>query len=132
MDDIAVFRFVYRPRDFLPPRFKGGDDVELFAVVITGGDGAAIDEDGGAVEPQLRHQRAGHILVAADDGDERVVTHRLHKGFDGVGDDVARDQRVTHPLRPHRDTVADADGVENEADAVGFLHAAFDFAGEVV
>ena len=132
MDDVAVFGFVYRPRDLLSPRLKGRDDVKLFAIVIPGGDGAAIDEDGGAVQSQLRHQRAGHILVAADDGDERVVTHRLHEGFDGIGDDVARDQRVTHSLRPHRDAVADADGVENEADAVGFLHAAFDFAGEVV
>ncbi len=98
----------------------------------TGADRAAVDHDRRAVEPAHRHQAAGHVLVAAGERDERVVPLGAHDGFDRVGDQVARLERVAHALGAHRDAVADADGVEPHADQAGRLHAFLHLVGEVV
>ena len=48
--------------------------------------------------------------------DVGVVPLGAHHGFDRVGDQVARLQRIAHAVGAHRDAVADADGVEAHAD----------------
>ena len=60
----------------------------------------------------------GHVLVAASDGDQAV--HPLPEGhqLDGVGDDLAADQRGFHALGAHGDAVADGDGAELERHAL--------------
>jgi hypothetical protein len=57
-----------------------------------GPDGAAVDEDRGAVQACDADQATGHVLVAAPDGDQAVEAFAAGDGFDGVGDDFARDQ----------------------------------------
>ena len=59
--------------------------------------------------------QAGNVLVAAADGDETVEAFRTHHGLDGIGDDFARDQRIAHAGRAHRDAVGNRDGVEQHA-----------------
>jgi hypothetical protein len=107
---------------------EDGDDVEgLFLVAVGGGeageDGAAVDEDGGAVEAGDGDHRAGHVFIAAADGDEAVEALGRDGGLDGVGDDIARDQRVAHALGAHADAVGDGDGVEIDGLAAGLVHA---------
>ncbi len=55
----------------------------------------------------------------------------LHHGFDRVGDEVARLQRIAHAVGAHRDAVGDADRVEPHADQPGFRHAFLHLGGEV-
>src|SRR5690625_1829493 len=41
--------------------------------------------------------------------------------LDGVGDDVARGQRIQHAVMAHGDAIVHRDGIEFLADATGFL-----------
>jgi hypothetical protein len=92
-------------------------------VVHAGQDGAAVDEDAGAVEARHGHDAAGHVLVAAADGDEAVEALAADDGLDGVGDDLAGDERVLHALGAHADAVGDGDGVEDDGLAAGGVDA---------
>ena len=72
----------------------------------------ARDEDGGNVQPHRRHQHARRDLVAVGDADHRIGAMGIDHVFDGVGDQLARGQRIQHPVMAHRDPVIDRDGVE--------------------
>src|SRR5690606_4008612 len=105
-------------------RFEDGDDVErFFLVAIAGGEagenGAAVDEDGGAVEPGDGDHGTGHVFIASADSDEAVETFGRDGGFDGIGDDLAGDQGVAHSFGSHADAVGDGDGVEIDRFAAG-------------
>ena len=63
--------------------------------------------------------RAGHILVAAADGEQAVHARGAANGLDRVGDDFARDQRILHALGAHGDAVADGDGAEDLRHGLG-------------
>ena len=93
-------------------------DVHVPAVVLAGHYRAAVHEQARHVQPRQRHHAAGHVLVAPGDGDQAV--HPLPEGdqLDGVGDDLAADQRGLHALGAHGDAVADGDGAELEGDAL--------------
>ena len=54
----------------------------------------------------------GQRLVAAGEADQRVVAMAAHRQLDGVGDDLAADQRGLHARMAHRDAVGDGDGGE--------------------
>ncbi len=49
-------------------RLERADDGEIFAVQLPGLDRAAVDEDRGNIQPRDGDHRAGHVLVAAADG----------------------------------------------------------------
>ena len=98
---------------------------------VAGADRAAVDHEAGPIQPAERHQRPGHVLVAAGQHDAGVVPLGAHHGFDRVGDEVARLQRVAHAVGAHRDAVGDADRVEPHADEPGRLHALLHFGREV-
>ena len=68
---------------------KGRDNIQILAVQMAGADGAAVDDDAGPIEPRNRHDRTGHVLVAAGEGDVGIVPLGTHDRLDGVGDDVA-------------------------------------------
>ena len=81
----------------------------------------------------LQHQRqreGTHVLVAPRYGDVGVVVLRAHDGLDAVGDEVAGLEAVAHAPGAHGDGVADADGVEPEADHAGLEDAVADGLGE--
>ena len=67
----------------LPDRLEDGDDVDVLAVrPIAGQDAAAVDEDARHVQPGHRHDAAGHVLVAAAEGEQAVVVHAAGDDFD--------------------------------------------------
>src|SRR5690606_11051918 len=107
---------------------RGRDDVARLLLAVESGassqDGAAVDHDGRAIEAAHRHYAARHVLVAAGQRHEGIVPLRAHDGLDGVGDEVARLQRVAHPLGAHADAVGHPDRVEPHADHSS-LHDAF-------
>ena len=122
--DVAAAGIVDAACDILAVALECRHDVERGAVgQVAGADRAAIDHQGGAVEPAHGDQAARHVLVAAGNGHQAVIPLGLHNGLDRVGDDVARRQREAHAIGAHRDAVADADGVEPHAHHPGRRHA---------
>jgi hypothetical protein len=73
---------------------------------------AAGDEHDRDVQPHRGVEHARGDLVAVGDADERVGLVRVDHVLDGVGDDLARGQRVEHAAMTHGDAVVDCDGVE--------------------
>src|SRR5690606_18554285 len=131
-DDGAAGVFVDLACQVLAVALESRHDIELVAArSATRLDGAAIDHDRRAIEPAHGHEAAGHVFVAARDRDQGVVPLAAHHGFDGVGDQVARLERVAHALGAHRDTVADAHGVEPHANQPGLVHAFLYLGGQV-
>ena len=100
-------------------------------VHVAGGDGAAVEHEAGDVEAGEGHDGAGHVFVAAGDADEAVEGVGAGDEFDGVGDEVAGDERGLHALRAHGDAVVDGDGVELHGRAAGFADALLDGFGDV-
>ena len=91
-------------------------------------DRAVVEDEPGHVEARERHHRGRDRLVAADEADEAVEQVAAHDELDRVGDHLARDERGAHPLRAHRDAVADGDRVELDRRAAGLEDAAPDVA----
>ncbi len=114
--------------------FKHRHDVEraLSGGEAAGQDGAAVNEDGGAVHPRHGHDAGGHVLVAAADGHKAIHALAADDRFDGVGNHLARDERVFHPLGAHRDAVGDRDGVKYDGLAAGGIGPGLRFDGQFV
>ena len=53
-------------------RFEDRNDVDILALVFTGENGAAINENSRPVQTCQRHQAARHVLVATPDGDHAI------------------------------------------------------------
>lgn len=56
----------------------------------------------------------------------------LYHCFDGIGNDFSACQRVFHSVVSHSDSVANADGIEDERNAACFDNAFFDALGDFV
>ena len=110
----------------------GGPDIDRFPIPATGFDGAAVDHEGRAIEPARGDETARHVFVATGERDERIVPEGGHDGFNGIGDKISRLQGKRHPVCPHGNSIADADGVEAHADHIGFGHAFPDGGGKFV
>src|SRR5262249_27523151 len=95
-------------------------------------DGAAVDEDPGDVEACEAHDAAGHVLVAAADGQPPVVVHAPGDDLDTVGDDLAGDEAVAHPGVAHHDAVGGGGCPVDLRDAAGGADALDGGAGEPV
>src|SRR5205823_13783943 len=65
--------------------------------------------------PLSLHDALPIFLVAPPDGHEAVKARRSRDRLDGVGDDLARHQRIAHARSAHRDAVRHRDGVEQHA-----------------
>jgi hypothetical protein len=85
------------------------DDV---GVAAAGLDSTAIDEDGWAVQSRHTNKAARHVLVAATHGNEAIETLAANDGFDGIGNDLSRHQRILHTFSAVGDAVGNSDGVE--------------------
>ena len=105
--------------------------VMVFAVQMAGRDGAAVEHQRRNVETSQRHDCAGHVFVASGDGNQSVEEIAARDQLDGVGDDLAADQRGLHALGAHGDAVGDGDGVELHRRAAGFAHALLDSLSDV-
>ena len=102
------------------------DQVEVPSVPLPGFHRTSGDEDRRYVEPHRRHQHPRRYLVAIADADHRVRLVRINHIFDAVGDDVARRQRIEHPVVPHRDSVVDGNGIELGREATQLLNLGLD------
>ena len=105
-------------------------DVDVAPLEAARHDGASVYEHGGYVQARHGHETAGHVLVASRDGHQPVepLGHRYQ--LDGVGDDLAADQRGLHALRAHGDAVAHGDGAKLERGAAGVAYALLDASGQ--
>src|SRR5690606_22615192 len=75
---------------------------------------AAVDEHGRPIQASHRHDATRNVLVATTDGNETIEALARNDRFDRIGDHLARDERVAHPRRAHRDAVGQRDGVEED------------------
>ena len=120
-------RLVDPPRNKLPVALERRHDVELVParhlVVMTSPNGPAVNHHRRAVQPSHRDHAAGHVLIAPGDRDHPVIPLAAHHRLNRIGNQIARLQRETHPLRAHRDAVADPHRVETKADQTCRLHA---------
>ena len=98
---------------------------------LPGSDGAAVEDDPGDVEAQERHGRGGDGFVAGDEGGHAIEHVAADEEFDGVGDNLAADERSLHALRAHRDAVGNGDGVELHGGAASGANALFHLHGEL-
>src|SRR2546422_10370274 len=97
------------PGAVLAHRFEHAHDGEIAVLVMARLDGAAVHEHGGDVHAGHRDHRARHVLVAPAHGQETIHALGVAGGLDRVGDHLARDERILHSLRAHRDAVAHGD-----------------------
>mmetsp|Transcript_31242 Transcript_31242/g.82783 ORF Transcript_31242/g.82783 Transcript_31242/m.82783 type:complete len:535 (-) Transcript_31242:39-1643(-) len=121
------------PRHVLAVRLERRDDVKLLVLVgaAASADRAAVHHHGGPVDARHGHDAAGHVFVAAGDGDVGVVELRAHHRLNPVRDQVARLQRVGHAIGAVRDAVADTDRVEAQPDHAGVLDEGLGDGGDV-
>merc|ERR1719162_372291 len=114
LDERQALLVVDLAGDELPVGLEGRDDVELLLHRRPAArpDSASVDHDRGPVDAPHGHDAAGHVLVAAGDGEVGVVELRGHHRLDAVGDQVAALQGVGHAVGAVGDTVADTDAVE--------------------
>ena len=61
----------------------------------------------------------------------RVIPLRTHDGLNGIGNQIARLQRIAHAIGAHGNTVGHADGIETHAHQIGRLHALLDLGGQI-
>ncbi len=108
-----------------PDRLEHRDDIQRLAIQVTGQDRASIHEHRRQVEPSRGHQHARQGLVAAGERDERIEPLRVHHGLHRIGDDLAADQRGTHPLVAHGDAVTHRDRRELDGEATGGAYSIF-------
>ena len=64
------------------------------------------------VDPQRRHQHSRRNLVAVGDTYHRIGAVGVDHVLYAIGDQIARRQRIEHPVMAHRDPVIDSDGIE--------------------
>ena len=76
LDDVDALLVGDDAGDVLAVGLEGRDDVARLSERVAGADRAAVHHQRRPVEPRHRDDRAGHVLVAARDGDERVVPLR--------------------------------------------------------
>ena len=116
--------------------FKNGNNIELALLRIirdaTGQNRSAINEHGRTIQSRHGDERAGHIFIATADGHKTIHARAADDGFNRVGDDFARDERIFHAFAAHRDAVGDRDGVEDDRLATGSVRAFFGFERELV
>ncbi len=93
----------------LTNRLKRTHDRQIFAVVMTGLDRAAIDKNGRDIEPGHCQHRPRHILVAAANSQHTIQTLTRTDGLNGIRNHLPRHQGILHPLGAHRYTIADGD-----------------------
>ena len=79
----------------------------------------AVHEHARTIEARNGHGATRHVLVATAHGNDAVKALSSNDSFDGVGDDLARHERIAHAGRAHRNAIRDSDGVEQHCLAAG-------------
>ena len=113
--DRREFLVRYSAGGVLSNRLERAYHRQVAACVVTWLDGASVDEHRGNVQAPDGHHGTGHVLVTPAQGENAVEALAVAYGLDGIGDDLARNQRVFHPLGAHRDAVGHGDRPELES-----------------
>ena len=90
-------------------------------------DGPAVQHEPGHIDASEHHGHRGDGLVAPGDGDEAVEHVAPRDELDGVGDDLAADERALHALGAHRDAVGDRDRIDLDGSAARRPHPCITF-----
>ncbi len=106
------------------------DDRDVTAPVVARQAAAAVQEDGGQVDPRLGHEHPRQRLVASGDVHHAVEALGMHDELDGVGDHLTGYERGAHALVPHGDPVGHRDGRELERDPARAAHPRLGVSGE--
>src|SRR5579862_4658493 len=130
--DLRQFRVADAAVGVRADRFKNGNDVQEPPREAAGKDRAAIDEDRGPVQPRQSDEAPRHVLVATADGHDAVEAFARHHRLDGIRDDLARDEGIFHPFRPHRNAVGNRDRAEDDRLAPRRVNPCGGLAGEAV
>jgi hypothetical protein len=88
-------------------RFEHADHGQILALPFAGLDGAGVDVNAGHVDARHCDHAARHVLVAAAAHQHAVHRLAVDRGFNRIGDDFARHQRVFHRFGAHADAVGD-------------------------
>ncbi len=104
----------------------------VFLLQLAGHDSAAVHKNRRSVQTRHRHQTAGHVFVAAADGNHAVEPLTAGDGFDGVGDDLPRNERVLHAFGAHRNAVGNSRDAEDEAFAACAVHSGGGCPGQLI
>ncbi len=115
LDDAFVIFIGNFIGEFFTECFKSGNDVQLFSFPVSTGNGAAIHHNSRAVQPAHRDKRTGHVFITPHNGNQRIVIVCTAYGFNRVGYDLATHQRVAHPFRTVADSIAYANGIEDQS-----------------
>src|SRR5208282_5491325 len=92
---------------------------DVFAVVLSRGDGAAIENKARQVHARQGHGGRWDGLVATDDADGGVEELSAADELDGIGDYFAAHQRCLHAFGAHGLAIGNGDGVELHGRAAG-------------
>src|SRR5438552_1290483 len=86
---------------------------EILTIVVARFDRPAVDEDRGNIHAGDSDHCARHVLIAAANGQHAIHALRLTRSLNGVSNHLPRDKAIFHPLRAHRDAVADGNRAED-------------------
>ncbi len=114
-DDIESLLFCDLAGDELTVGLESRDDIDICIILghcASGLDGSTVDHEGWSIDSSHGHHHSGHILVAARDGDVRIVPLPTHDRLDTVCDQISGLQRVSHAGGAHGHAVRDPNGVE--------------------
>ena len=107
-------------------------NVDVVALEVARQYGAAVEKERRHVEAGDGHHGAWHVLVACRHDYQGVHALAKRHRLDGVGDDLAADQRCLHTLGAHGDSIANGNGAEQERHALGVPDALLDLLGKPV
>ncbi|MNC21731.1 hypothetical protein D3C75_697150 [compost metagenome] len=101
--------------------FEYGSQGELFPLAVhTRFHRAAADKNRRDIDPQGAHHHARRDFITVGNADHAVEPVGGNNRFQGIGNDLAAWQGITHPDMSHGDPVIDADRIEFKRNAAGF------------
>jgi len=100
---------IHVPAGMGPHGFEHGNDIGM---ALTRQNSAAVDKHTGAVESGQTDQTTGHVLVAATNGHQPIKALAAGNRLNGIGNHLARHQRILHALGAVGDAIRNGDGIE--------------------
>src|SRR5208283_337003 len=100
------------------------------ALILTGRNGAAIQNESGNIQAGQGHNAAGNGFVAAHQDNKGVEHIPAADEFNRIGNDFAADQRSAHAVGAHGDAVGNGNRIEFQRSAASSADAGADVVGK--
>ena len=110
--------------------FEQVNDRDILASESPWFDWAAVEQHPRNVQPQECHRTGGNRLVTSHKDDEGVKHVPARNEFNGICDDLPRNEGRLHALSPHGDPIADGDGIQFHWRTTGVADALLDLLGK--